>query len=157
MKRTVLRYGIISAIVILALFLLELAIFSAKPNYEVQEVFGFAAMGISLLFVFFGIKHYRDRENGGRLSFGQGLKVGILIVLVPSLVFGLYNLLYVTVLNPDFVDTYYKYYLAEAQKTMTAAEFEKARPEMDAENAMFSNPLVGSLIMALMVFIIGVI
>ena len=157
MKKTVLRFGLFSGISIVALFFLSWLIFRNDTEYGVREVFGYASIVISLLFVFFGIKHYRDNENGGRLSFGKGMKVGMLITLVPALLFGLFNAFYVLVLNPDFMNTYYTHELAELQKTMTPEKFELARTEMEAEWAFFSNPVVSSLVMALTVLIIGVI
>lgn len=157
MKKTVARFGLFSGIVIVVLFFLSWMIFRNDTEYGIREVFGYASIVISLLFVFFGIKHYRDKENGGRLSFGKGMKVGVLITLVPALMFGLFNALYVVVLNPDFMKTYYSHYLAEMQKTMTPDKFELARAEMEKEWAMFSNPVISSFVMFLTVFIIGVI
>lgn len=156
MKRTVLRFGLISSIVIIALFLLEFLIYH-DSNYAAQEVFGYASMVLSMLFVFFGIKHYRDKENGGRLTFGQGMKVGVLIVVIPALAFGLFDILYVTVINPHFMENYYNHYVAQMQQSMPAAEFAKARSEMDAQMAMFSNPVMSGLVMAVTVFMIGLI
>src|SRR5215212_2580724 len=108
MKRTILRYGLLSGVVMIVLFVLEFLIFRNAPDYDVQEVFGWAAMIISLVFVFFGIKHIRDKENGGRLTFGQGMKAGILIVLIASLALAIYNFVYVTVINPGFIEDYYR-------------------------------------------------
>ena len=156
MKSTVLRYGIISSIVIVALFLLEFVIFH-DSNYDVQEVFGYASMIISMLFVFFGIKHYRDKQNAGRLTFGQGMKAGVLIVLIPALVLGLFDVLYVTVINPHFMENYYGHYIQQMQQTMPAADFAKAKAKMDAQMAFFSNPVMNGLVMAVTVFMIGLI
>ncbi len=156
MKKTIIRYGLISSVVLIVLFLIEWAIFNNK-NYAAQEVMGYASMIIAMLFVFFGIKHYRDKENGGLLSFGQGMKVGVLIVLIPALVYGLFDVLYILVLNPGFMNDYFNYYLAEMQKTMTAQEFEKARASMESQKAMFSKPVVNFMVMFLTVFVIGMI
>ncbi|HYC29830.1 MAG TPA: DUF4199 domain-containing protein [Chitinophagaceae bacterium] len=157
MKRTILRYGLISSLIIVILFLLEFFIFRSAPNYDVQEIFGYTSMIVSMLLVFFGIKHYRDKENNGRLTFGRGMKVGVLIVLIPSVAFGIFNLLYVTVINPGFMKSYYQFYLAKMQQSMPAAEFVKAKAELDAQMAMFSNPIISSLVMAVTVFLIGLI
>lgn len=156
MKKTVIRYGLLSSLVIIVLFLLSFLIFH-DTNYEAQEVFGWSSMIISLLFVFFGIKHYRDKENGGLLSFGQGMKVGLLIVLIPSLAFGIFDVLYITVINPHFMENYYQHYATQLQQSLPAAEYEKAKAKMEEQLAMFSNPIVNGLVMALSVFLIGII
>lgn len=157
MKRTVLRYGLISGLVIFVLFVLSYAIFGSSTDFDTREVFGYAAIILSLLFVFFGIKHYRDKENAGRLSFGKGLKVGLLITLIPAAVFGLFSVIYTEVINPDFQETYYSHYMAEMQKTMTPEKFEVAKAEFESQKAMFANPLFNFGLMFFTVFIIGVI
>lgn len=157
MKKTVIRFGIMSGLVVLVLFLFSYMIFGNNTEYGVREVFGYASIVISLLFVFFGIKHYRDKENGGMLRFGSGMKVGVLITLIPAVVFGLFSVVYALWINPDFMETYYAHYLAEMQKTMTPEKFEVARVELEGQKAMFSNPAFNFLLMFLTVFVIGVI
>lgn len=157
MKKTVLRFGLMSGLVIFVLFLLSYLIFGSSTDYDTREVFGYAAIIISLLFVFFGIRHYRDKENGGLLSFGKGMKVGVLITLMPAIVFGLFSVIYAEFINPDFTETYYSHYLAELQKTMTPEKFEVARKEFESQKAMFDNPVFNFLLMFVTVFVIGVI
>jgi len=148
MKQTVLRYGLWSGLVICLLFLASFLIFH-DTNFEAQEVFGYTSIILSLLFVFFGMRHYRDKVNNGVLSFGRGMKVGTLIVLIPSLIFGLFNILYVIVINPGF----YKRYMEHMKETMPAAEYQVAAKEME----MWANPMFSFAIMAVTVFMIGMI
>lgn len=156
MKKTVLRYGMLSALTIVVLFTLSWLIYH-DSNFEAQEVFGYASMVLSLLFVFFGIKHYRDKENGGQLSFGQGMKVGLLIVLIPALIFGVFDIIYTTFMNSGFMERYYTAEVAKMQQTMSASEFQAAKATLDSQKEFFSNPLVAAGVMFLTVFIIGVI
>jgi hypothetical protein len=58
------------------------------------EIAGHLSIFISMIFVFMGIKHYRDSMNGGKLNFAQGLKVGTLIILIPAIAFGLLDIVY---------------------------------------------------------------
>lgn len=156
MKKTILRYGMYSAITIVALFLVSFIAFSGA-SYSVQEVLGYTSMIIAQLFVFFGIKHYRDQQNGGLLSFTQGMKVGVLIVLIPSLIFGIFDVLYVQVINPEFMEKYYQDYLSQLRQSLPPAEFEQQRAAMESQRAIFSNPAFNFLIMFFTVFVIGVI
>ena len=41
-------------------------------GYAATEVAGYLGMVLSLAFVFFGIRYYRDHVNGGNLTFGKG-------------------------------------------------------------------------------------
>jgi flagellar biosynthesis protein FlhB len=85
------------------------------------------------------------------------MKVGVLIVLIPALAFGVFDVLYVAVFNPDFMEKYYQHQLSQMQQSMTGEKFEAARAEMESEKAMFSNPAISFMVMFLSVFVIGVI
>ena len=67
----------------------------SEMGYKIAEIVGYSTILLSMIFVFLGIKKYRDENNGGNISFGEALKVGVLIVLIPSIAFGLYNLFYI--------------------------------------------------------------
>lgn len=66
MKKTVIKFGQRAFFTATILFLLALTL-GKNLSYGAQEVIGYSSMAISLVFVFFGIKNYRDQENGGRL------------------------------------------------------------------------------------------
>ena len=105
MKKTVIRFGLYGALTICVLFLL--AWFLADGlSYSNQELIGYASMVIALSFVFFGIKHYRDTENQGSISFKKGLLVGIAISFITALAFGILDVIYVEFLNPGFMEDY---------------------------------------------------
>jgi ABC-type antimicrobial peptide transport system permease subunit len=157
MKKTVFRYGLLSMVVMISFFLLTFAI-GKNVGYDVQEILGYSGMILSLIFVFFGIKHYRDKVNEGRLSFGQGMKVGLLIVLIPAVMFGVFDVLYTTVINPNFFEDYCNANLAVMKLNMPAAEYEKAAAEMKANSEMMQKyPALQFLLMAVTVFLIGLI
>ena len=154
MKKIVLRYGIYSTIFIIAL--MSVFFFLVRNlNYDKQEVAGYLSMLVSMVFVFFGIKHYRNEKNNGFLTFGQGLKVGVLIVLFPSVCFGLFDVLYTSVLNPHWMSDYTNYYLTHFKQSLPTAEFEVKKRQLEASMKLFSNPLMQFFIMFITVFIIG--
>ncbi len=157
MKKTVLKYGLLSAVTVIMIFIVSFLAFGVNENYQAQEILGYASIILSLLFVFFGIKHYRDHVNKGRLTFGQGMKLGILIVLIPSLAFGLFDLVYVTLINPEFADRYYEYQLNQMKLNMKPEEFQTSAKQMAASRELFKNPLFNFLLMTVTVFILGVI
>src|SRR5688500_9198612 len=101
MQKTVLRFGMYGVVVMAIILIVEFFIFKDQPNWDVQEVVGYVTIILSLLFVYFGIRHWRDNYNSGYLSFGQGLKLGTLISLFPSLAFGLFTLLEILVVDPE--------------------------------------------------------
>lgn len=71
-----------------------------------NEVFGYATIIASLLFVYFGIKHFRDKENSGQLNFKKGVIIGLLITVFTSVGIAIADYIYTTVINPDFFAEY---------------------------------------------------
>lgn len=158
MKKTVIRYGLYGALLMVVLFSAVWFLFNkSSADYGRQEVLGYLTIILSLAFVFFGIKHYRDSVNNGQLTFGQGIKVGLLIVLIPSIAFGLFDVLYVSLFDPQFFENYYNYQLDEMRKSLAAREYELRKKEMESQKKMFSNPFVQFVVMFLTVFFIGLI
>ena len=158
MKKTALRFGLYGVYTILALCLISWLLKESDPeNYEVREILGWAGIVLSVSFVFWGLKYYRDKENGGRLGFGEGLKLGLLIVLFPAFLFGIYNVLYVMVLDPGFLDEYYNYKVSQLNSNLSAPELQDRIKEIKDTKQMFTNPLVQFIVMFLSVFFIGLI
>ncbi|MEL6812103.1 MAG: DUF4199 domain-containing protein [Bacteroidota bacterium] len=157
MKSTILRYGIYSAITIFGLFLIGWFIGKALDlGFAGQEVVGYTTIVLSLSFVFFGIKHFRDKQNDGVVSFGKALTIGLLISLFAALAFGLIDVIY-RYLNPNFVAEYYAYQTSQLETTLSGAELEAALSDMEAQREMFSSTFMSFLLMSLTVFVIGII
>jgi hypothetical protein len=79
MKKTVLTYGFISGGIAAAIMLATLPFMDGGAN---GYVVGYAGIVLSALLVFFGVRSYRQNVGGGRISFGRGFGVGILITLI---------------------------------------------------------------------------
>lgn len=154
MKNTILRYGVYSAITICVLSLAGWFL-GKNLDYSIQEVIGYAGMIVSLLFVFFGIKHYRDKENSGIVSFGNALLIGVLITLIAALAFGILDVIYVKYINPDFMTEYYTHYVEQMKNTLSASEFKIKLAELEAQKELFSNIYMSFFLMFATVFIIG--
>ncbi len=156
MRNTILRYGFWSALSILGLFLIS-SLLLKDLSFSTQEIYGYASIIISLSFVFFGIKHFRDQENNGLLSFGKGLIIGLLISLFASITFGLYNVIYVEYIDPEFMTEYYNHSVEQISQTLSGEALETKLKEMEAEKNMFSSPIMNFSLMFLTVFMIGLI
>ncbi len=154
MKNTVIRYGIYGAITICILFLIALFI-GKNLSFTAQEVIGYATMVISLVFVFFGIKHYRDNENDGVVSFGKALLIGVLISLFAAIAFGIIDVIYVTYINPDFTTEYYATIEEQMKSSLPEAEYKVKLTELEAQKELFSSSWMSFLLMSSTVLIIG--
>ncbi len=157
MKQTVFRYGIYAAILIVVLAAFNLFVLAKNADYSTQEAAGYLAILLSMIFVFMGMRHYRDKINGGSLSFGEGLKIGLLITLVPAICFSLFDLLYTEVLNPSWKDDYYNHYIQDLRSSLTGNDLDAEIKKLEEQREMYDKPLVLFLIMFLTVFVIGII
>lgn len=154
MKNTVLRYGLYGAITICILFLLSWFL-GDNLDFSTQEIIGYASMIVALSFVYFGIKHFRDIENKGVLTFKKGITIGILISLITALAFGGLDIIYVEYINPDFMEEYYTTAIQQLKITAPAEELQDKLTALKAERELFSSPIMSFIIMAITVFAIG--
>lgn len=105
MKTTILKFGFYGLLFSFLLFLSGLYV-GMGLDLGTQEVIGYVTIVLSLVFVYFGLKHYRDTVNGGKLRLGKALSIGMLITLFPAMGIALADVLYTTVINPDFFSSY---------------------------------------------------
>lgn len=155
MKNLIIKNGIYASLVIIGVHLIYWIISDGEIDYSVGETVGYGSMILCMLFVFLGIREYRNVELNGSITFGKALGIGVLIALIPSAAFGLYDLAYVNYINPDFYDDYFQHYMNEMKASMTAAEFEMAKQDMEASKSFWTNPFLQFIVMFLTVFVIG--
>jgi hypothetical protein len=158
MKQTVVRYGLYSAALIVVIFLATwIGLRQEAFTYDITEIFGYVGIVLSLLFIFFGIRYYRDHVNSGRLTFGKGLKLGLLIALIPAFAIALFDVLYVQLIDPKFYERYGEYQLTKLKASVSADQYEAAAANLKTQMDLFSNPFVTFIVMFLTVFMIGLI
>lgn len=98
--KTVFKFGGYSVFTLLFLFSASLIIIGDSPDtYEIGEVIGYASIAVSLFFVYFGMKDYKQKLGPKDFKFFKALQTGLLITLFPSVAFGLYNVIYIEILN----------------------------------------------------------
>jgi hypothetical protein len=133
MKRIVLRFGLASGAVLLAMSAVILPLcMNGTLNFDNSELVGYTAMIIAFLFVFFGVKSYRDNVAAGSITFGRAFKVGILITLITCAVYVIaWEIAYFNFF-PDFLDKYSAHVLA---KMRAAGESEAAIQKTTAQMA----------------------
>lgn len=155
MKNVIIRYGVFSSILMMAMF--GLTFLFVKEDYRMSEILGYVSILVSMIFVFLGIREYREAVGKGHISFWQAVKVGLMIVAIPSVVFGLFNVFYVMVLDPDFMDNFYQKSLADMKASMSAEEYAIESAEMESQKKMFMNPINQFFVMGATVFLMGII
>ena len=156
MKKTVLTYGLISGGVVTAMMLATVPLEDVIKSKTGDYVLGYTVIVLSALLIFFGVRSYRQNVGGGRLTFGRGFAVGILITLISSACYvATWELVYFK-LMPGFADKYAARMVEDA-KASGANEQKIAEAEEQARQfkVMYNKPLVNIGLTFMEVFPVG--
>ena len=158
MKNYILRYSLIASVILICIFSISFMMMTEdNPDYALSELIGYSAMIISLATIFFAIKHFRDREMNGSISFKKALGLGCMISLIVALVFVCFDLFYVAVIDPDFMVKYQVYQVEMmGSQGATQGEIDAMKAEFEAFQGPVGRVLM-ELVMLLTVFTIGLI
>lgn len=153
MKKIVLRYGILSGVILMSLMAVMLSINSAH-----SEIFGYTTMVLALLLVFFGVRKYRDTVGGGAIGFGKAFQVGLLISLITCAMYVVaWEIAYFNFF-PHFLDGYNAHVLAKMRAGGASEAVIRAKAVQLAELAKnYKNPLFNSAVTFMEVFPVGLI
>ena len=142
MLKIVLTFGLIAGAILSAMMLLTLP-FMDRIGFEKGEIIGYTTMVLAFLMVYFGVRSYRDNVAGGDLSFGQALKVALLIMAIGSACYvATWQLVYYK-LAPDFGEKYMAYQLEKERRSgASEAQLAEKKAEMERFGEMYRNPLL---------------
>lgn len=108
MKSSVLKYGLYGFLAGLIIFTLHLVLGIKNLDYSTNELLGYVSIFISLSFIYFGIKHYRDRVNNGHISLGRAVAIGLMISILVGLGIAIADFVYTKFIDPSFFINYEK-------------------------------------------------
>jgi hypothetical protein len=157
MKKTVLTFGLISGAMSAAMMLITIP-FADRIGWEKGEILGYTGIVLSALMVFFGVRSYRENTGGGRLTFGRGFAVGILITLISSACYvGTWEVIYYK-LMPDFVDKYGAHLVDRAKASGAGQQkIDETARQAEQFKKMYANPAVNVALTFAEVFPIGLV
>ena len=140
MGRIIAVYGAIAGvIVILGMFI---SITVVADHGTMGMVAGYLSMLVALLFVFVGVKRYRDVNLGGVIGFWKAFGIGLGIGLVASLFYILGWELYMWRTGGTFMTDYIATSIADMRAAgKSAAEITKFSAEMGVMAEQYKNPL----------------
>jgi hypothetical protein len=142
MKKTVLVFGSISGLIIISMGLYACHQCYSNPDFKSNDVIGYAGMIAAFAFIFIGIRNYRDKYNGGIITFGKAFKTGFYISLVASTIYVGVWLVDYYLFIPDFLDKYIPHVLKEAKADgATQAELNEKAAELASFKERYKNPL----------------
>ena len=99
-KKIALNYGIYLAGLSI---LLHVSLFAMGKHLEQDWKVTVLGIAITAVLIVLGIKKYKE-ANGGLLTLGQGLKTGISIVLISTVIYIIYTMLFMYVIAPDTME-----------------------------------------------------
>lgn len=141
MKKIVLTFGLISGAITCVMMFATVPLIG-RVSFGKLEVLGYTTFVIAFLMVFFGIRSYRENVNGGTITFGKALKLGLLITLLSCACYVIaWEIIYFKI-APDFADKYGNYLIEESRAAGASAEAIAAqREQIKSFKAMYDNPL----------------
>jgi hypothetical protein len=156
MKKTVLTFGLLSGVVS-ALMMFATVLFIDGIGFDKGVVVGYTAIVLSLLFVYFGVRSYRDNQLGGKITFGQAFGVGMMITLISCVVYVVaWEIEYVNFF-PDFADKYAAYAMEQARASgASEATMAAKAAEMAAMKKVMDSPVMRPLFVFIEPFPVGV-
>lgn len=101
------RYGLIGGLVLIA-FALVSFLFGLNDPTNANVFLGLITFAVSaILYIAIGgwaARSHRDQDLGGYISFGRAFRVAFLALLIAMVIGALFQLLYTTLIEPDFFD-----------------------------------------------------
>ena len=154
MKKTIIRYGLFGAFSGGALFLSGILL-GHELDYSIQEVVGYVTIIAALSFIYFGIKHFRDRQNGGQIRFAQGVVIGLSITALVGLGIAVADYLYISVFNPNFAQEFLEVSIEKLNDNYSGQELRDRTDQLRKDVKAYGDSFSLALIMFVTVLIIG--
>ena len=141
MKKDVLKYGLLSGIALAILLALTVP-FEHHTSARWGLAIGYTIMVLSFLMVFVGVKHYRDTECGGSITFGRALAAGVLMMLISCACYVVMWEALMATVEKNFAHEYTAVLVKRAQNSgLQGAALEAKITEARKFEATYSNPL----------------
>jgi hypothetical protein len=150
MKKVVITCGLISGAIVAALMGINMVVCTTSMDFERSEVLGYASIILAFSLIFVGVKIFRDRHNGGVISFGKAFKIGLFITLIASAIHvGVWAIEYHT-MYPDFMEQYSNHMIDKMKSSgASQAAIDASIKEMAVWGERYKNPVFFILMTAM--------
>ncbi|MGZ3883727.1 MAG: DUF4199 domain-containing protein [Bacteroidia bacterium] len=162
MKKTSLVFGAISGVIISTFMGISMAVMSCsstdKDGGSSSMIIGFSAMAVAFSFIFVGIKNFRDRQNGGSITFGKGFLLGLTISLIASTLYVITWGVEFHFFMPDFMDRYFAMQVKQLQESgMSGAALDEAVKGIERAGYNYKhNPLIFAMYTYMEILPVGI-
>ena len=107
-------------------------------------IIGFSAMVVAFSFIFIGIKNFRDKQNGGTITFGKAFLLGFMISLIASTIYVITWAVEFHTVLPDFMDKYSAMQVKQLHESgLSGAALDAKIKSIESDNYSYKhNPFV---------------
>ncbi len=148
MQKTVITYGVIAGLILTIVGFATKSLWMSddgKMNMDLSMILGYLNMIVALSMVFFGIRQFREKYSGGKISFGRAFKVGFFICLIASAFYVIGWMIYYH--NSEMAQTFPVQYLDHMKQKwttagLTAAEIDEKSASFARNMEMYKNPVI---------------
>jgi hypothetical protein len=146
MKKNSLVFGLISGVIISTFMGISMAIIACgsgdADGGSSSMIIGFSAMAVAFSFIFVGIKNFRDKKNGGAITFSKAFLLGFLISFIASTLYVITWGVEFHFFMPDFIDKYSAMQIKELQNSgITGQALDEGIKSIETTNHNYKNNL----------------
>ena len=157
MRRTIFICGLIGGLISVGWFVVGEQLLSTHMSMDARLYLGYATMILGFSVIFVAVKNSRD-NNGGIITFGKALSIGLLITLIASTVYVVVWMIDFKWFIPDYFDKYESQILAEMKAHgATGTELKAKATEIDNAAEMYKNPVFNALFTYMEIVPVGLI
>lgn len=159
MKKNVLVFGLIAGLAVSLFMGISMTVMYNSPNADhgvSSMVIGYLSMLVAFSFIFVAVKNYRDKQNGGVVSFGKAFTMGLLIALIGSTMYVITWAFLYNFYMPDFMERYCAQMIENAKATSTPAKLKELTEQLNTQKEMYKNPVYFVLFTYFEIFPVGV-
>jgi len=147
MKNYMIKFGIIGGLVSSVLGTLNWFVIARPFGVSVSQTVGYLSIAVSLLCIPYGIRYFRDKLNGGAVSFGQAIKIGLGITSIAGIVMAIHSILFFALQKDAFMEW--------QKQDLTGEELAAFEAQLAQMPDFAYTPWFQGIVMFVMVFLIG--
>ncbi len=160
MLKIIVRYGLIAGVIVATPMIWSMARMPADARVEAMGGYlrGYVIMLVALSMVFLGIRHYRDRVQGGVIKFGRAFLVGLGISTVASVLYVIGWEVASAISDFDFAQAWSNSMIEAARAGSGGpADVERATAEAADFVRLYSNPMFRLPMVFIEIFPVGIV
>ncbi|MBL4789373.1 MAG: DUF4199 domain-containing protein [Kordiimonadaceae bacterium] len=124
-------------------------------SYELAETLGYVSIFASLGLIYLALHDAQTKFETAELTLWQRIFLGVMISAVAGVMFGIYNVVYTTYIDPEFMENYLTHFISQ-MPVQSGPEYEANVAELKQDMVMFSHPASQFAAMAATVLAAGI-